>query len=81
MAAERKVLDRVTTKYPVLDIGGNYSKVAEGLNVPSMRVSEPGKIVGALNEAVKVTDKGDPFLLEIVAKEGYDFSRYELAGL
>ena len=81
MAAERKVLDRVATKYNVLDIGGNYSKVAEGLNVASQRVSEPAKIVGALKEAVKVTDKGDPFLLEIVAKEGYDFSRYELEGL
>ena len=81
MAAERKVLDRVTTKYPVLDIGGNYSKVAEGLNVASIRVSEPAKIVDALKEAIKVTDKGDPFLLEIVAKEGYDFSRYDLDGL
>ena len=81
MAAERKVLDRVTTKYNVLDIGGNYSKVAEGLNVAATRVSEPAKIVGALKEAVKVTDTGAPFLLEIVAKEGYDFSRYDLPGL
>ncbi len=67
--------------YDGFNIGGNYSKLAEGLNVASRRVSEPAKSVDALKEAVRVTDDGNPFLLEIVAKEGYDFLRYKLAGL
>jgi hypothetical protein len=50
--------------------------VAEGLNVASARVEKPADIVGAIKDAVAVTESGDPFLLEFVVKEGYDFSRY-----
>ena len=42
---------------------------------------KPGDIVGAIKEAVGVTEKGSPFLLEFVVKEGRDFSRYNLPGL
>ncbi len=59
-----------------MTVSGNYQKVAEGLNVASRRVEKPGDIVGALKEAVGVTEKGSPFLLEFVVKEGHDFSRY-----
>ena len=51
--------------------------VAEGLNVASRRVEDPADIDPALKEAVDVTEKGAPYLLEIIAKEGYDFSRYQ----
>jgi acetolactate synthase I/II/III large subunit len=81
MAAERDVLPTSHKKYGTLNIGGNYAKVAEGLNVASSRVDKPANIVPAIKEAVRVTESGAPFLLEIVAKEGYDFSRYNLAGL
>ena len=64
-----------------MSVGGKYAKVAEGLNVASTRVEKPADIVPAIKEAVRVTESGAPFLLEIVVKEGYDFSRYELAGL
>jgi acetolactate synthase-1/2/3 large subunit len=37
--------------------------------------------VPAIKDAVAVTQSGAPFLLEIMAKEGYDFSRYSLPGL
>jgi acetolactate synthase-1/2/3 large subunit len=80
MACERHVLEVSTEKYGALDIGGNYSKVAEGLNVSSRRVEKPADIVGAIREAVDVTSSGRPFLLEIVAKQGYDFSRYPFSG-
>jgi hypothetical protein len=46
-----------------------------------MRVDKPANIVGAIKEAVAVTEKGSPFLLEFVVKEGHDFSRYNLPGL
>jgi acetolactate synthase-1/2/3 large subunit len=81
MAAERDVLQLSTKKYGALSVGGNYAKVAEGLNVASTRVEKPKEIVGAIKDAVRVTESGAPFLLEIVVKEGYDFSRYPLAGL
>jgi acetolactate synthase-1/2/3 large subunit len=81
MAAERDVLELSTKKYGALTVGGNYAKVAEGLNVAAIRVEKPAALVGAIKEAVAVTQSGAPFLLEVVVKEGYDFSRYALAGL
>ena len=81
MAAERDVLELSTKKYGALTIGGNYTKVAEGLNVAAMRIEKPGDIVPTIKDAVRVTETGAPFLLEILVKEGYDFSRYPLAGL
>ena len=76
MAAERDVLKLSTKKYGALTVSGNYAKVAEGLNVASMRVEKPAAIVPAIKDAVVVTETGSPFLLEFVVKEGYDFSRY-----
>jgi len=76
MAAERDVLKTATRKYGAMNVGGNYAKVAEGLNVASVRVEKPGAIAGAIKEAVGVTQSGAPFLIEIMAKQGYEFSRY-----
>ena len=81
MAAERDVLQLSTKKYGALTIGGNYTKVAEGLNVAAMRIEKPGDIAPAIKDGVRVTETGAPFLLEVVVKEGYDFSRYPLEGL
>ena len=81
MGAERDVLKVSDKKYGAMTVGGNYSKVAEGLNVASTRVEKPKDIVPAIKEAVGVTQSGSPFLLEFVVKEGQDFSRYQLAGL
>jgi acetolactate synthase I/II/III large subunit len=77
MACEREVMKVSTARFNSLSIGGNYSKVAEGLNVGSRRVDKPADIVPAIKEAVDTTEQGVPFLMEIVAKEGYDFSRYD----
>jgi thiamine pyrophosphate-dependent acetolactate synthase large subunit-like protein len=76
MACERDVLKTSTRKYHSMSVGGNYAKVAEALNVASMRVEKPADIVPALKKAIDTTESGTPFLIEIVAKEGYDFSRY-----
>ena len=81
MGAERDVLKVSDKKYGAMTVGGNYAKVAEGLNVASRRVEKPADIVPAIKQAVGVTEKGAPFLLEMVVKEGQDFSRYPLAGL
>lgn len=76
MACERHVLETATEKYHALDVGGNYSKVAAGLNVAARRVEKPADIIPALREAIGIVEGGAPYLLEIVAKQGYDFSRY-----
>src|SRR6516164_5208315 len=72
MAAERDVLPISIEKYGALAVGGNYAKVAEGLNVASLRVEKPADIVPGIKKAVSVTQSGAPFLLEFVVKEGYD---------
>jgi len=81
MGAERDELKLSDKKYGAMTVGGNYAKVAEGLNVASNRVEKTKDIVPAIKEAVGVTETGAPFLLEFVVKEGHDFSRYALAGL
>jgi acetolactate synthase-1/2/3 large subunit len=81
MGAERDVLKISDAKYGAMTVGGNYAKVAEGLNVASNRVERPADIAPAIKEAVAVTQSGAPFLLEFVVKEGRDFSRYNLPGL
>jgi acetolactate synthase-1/2/3 large subunit len=81
MGAERDVLKISDEKYGSMTVSGNYTKVAEGLNVAARRVEKPGDIVSGIKEAITTTAKGDPFLLEFVVKEGRDFSRYNLPGL
>jgi acetolactate synthase-1/2/3 large subunit len=81
MGAERDVLKISDQKYGAMTVGGNYTKVAEGLNVAARRVEKPADIAGAIKEAVSTTESGAPYLLEFIVKEGRDFSRYPLAGL
>lgn len=76
MACERDVMKTSTARFNSLSVGGNYAKVAEGLNVASRRVEKPADIIPTIKEAIDTTEQGLPFLMEIVAKEGYDFSRY-----
>lgn len=81
MGAEREELKISDKKYGAMTVSGNYTKVAEGLNVAATRVEKPADIVPAIKDAVGITQSGAPFLLEVVVKEGHDFSRYPLAGL
>ena len=76
MAAEKHVMGTSIRKYNSFQVGGNYAKLAEALNVPSRRVEKPGDIVDGIRQAVDGTEKGAPFLLEVMVKEGYDFSDY-----
>jgi acetolactate synthase-1/2/3 large subunit len=76
MAAERDVMKYSTEKYGTLTVGGNYTKVAEGLNVEAIRVDKPDGFKPALKKAVDTTMSGKPFLIECMVKQGYEFSRY-----
>ena len=42
-----------------------------------MRITEPGAFKPALKTALKATETGQPALIECIAKEGYDFSRFD----
>src|SRR2546423_3021560 len=68
MGAERDVLKISDEKYGAMTVGGNYTKVAEGLNVAAMRIEKPGDLAPAIKDAVGVTQTGAPFLLEFVVK-------------
>ena len=81
MAAERDVLPASTEKYGALTVGGNYTKVADGLGVAARRVETADQFIPALDEAIETTDGGAPFLIECITKEGYDFSNDALPGL
>jgi len=81
MAAERDVLIEADEKYGAMKVGGNYSVVAEGLGVASRRVEKPDDFLPSLDEAIKITASGAPFLIECMVKEGYEFSRDALPGL
>ncbi|MFM1813666.1 MAG: hypothetical protein RLZ98_361 [Pseudomonadota bacterium] len=76
MAAERHVMETSTAKYNAINVGGNYARLAESLNVASRRVEKPEGIVPAIKEAMATNESGAPFLIEVMAKEGYDFSDY-----
>ena len=76
MAAERSVLAISTKKYGALDVGGNYTMVAEGLGVASRRVDHPAHIEQAIHDALHTVQGGAPYLLEFMVKEGQEFSRY-----
>ena len=75
-AAERDVLVVSDEKYGAMTVGGNYTKVAEGLGVQAERVETPDAFVPALERGIAVTDGGAPFLIECIVKEGQTFSRY-----
>ena len=82
MAAERDVLLTATAKYGALAVGGNYTRVAEGLGVAARRVETPDEIVPALGAralrpraaALRSWSRSSP-------SQGYDFSRDPLPGL
>jgi acetolactate synthase-1/2/3 large subunit len=81
MGAERGVLNIADEKFHAMTVGGNYTKFAESMNVGARRVEDTADIVPAIKEAVDANERGKPFLVEFVVKEGRDFSRYPLPGL
>jgi acetolactate synthase-1/2/3 large subunit len=64
-------------------LGGDYSKVAEGLGVAVERVTEPSQIIPALQRAIAVTgcgpepvaEGGRPALVEFITREETRLSR------
>ena len=76
MAIERGHMPFTADTMDGLKLGGEYDKVAEALGAWARRVERPDDFVPALKEAIKVTESGQPALLDCIVKEGYDFSQY-----
>ena len=77
MAAERDSMIVADDEFGALAQGGNYTDVANALGVAATRITEPGAFKPALKTALKATETGQPALIECIAKEGYDFSRFD----
>lgn len=50
-------------------LGGDYTKVAEGLGAYSERVTSPDQISAAIRRGLAANDKGQPAVLEMITKE------------
>ena len=74
MAIERGSMPEAAEKH--LYLGGNYRDLARSLGAWSERVEHPSDFKPTFEKAVEVTTTGQPTLVEVIVKEGYDFSRY-----
>lgn len=74
MASERNSMPEAAEKH--LYLGGNYRDLARSLGAWSERVEDPDSFLPAFNEAVETTKSGQPALLDVIVKEGNDFSQY-----
>ena len=76
MAIERDTMPIAIEKYDSVYQGGDYRDVAKALGAWGVRVEQPDDFVPALKQAIDVTKTGQPALIDVICKEGYDFSRY-----
>ncbi len=76
MAIERNNQPYTADTMDSLALGGDYKTIAEALGAWGRVVDKPDDFIPALDEAIAVTETGQPALLDCIVKEGYDFSRY-----
>lgn len=53
----------------MVDLAGDYAKVAEGLGAFAQRVEHPSEIIPAIERAKRVVREGKPAVLDIIVKE------------
>ena len=66
--AVRNTIDAFGSRYKINLLGGNYSKVAEGLGAYTERVDEPSDLAAAIKRAVTANREGQAALLEVITK-------------
>ncbi|MCL4535632.1 MAG: thiamine pyrophosphate-binding protein [Bacteroidetes bacterium] len=54
-------------KYNMVELSGNYAKVAEGLGAYSERVEDPNEVGPAIKRAIRANAEGQPALIEVIA--------------
>ena len=53
-------------KTEMVDLGGDYTKIAQGLGAYAERVEEPEEFIPALKRAIAITKDGQPVVLEVM---------------
>ena len=53
----------------MVDLGGDYAKVAEGLGAYGERVEKPTEVIPAIERAKRALEEGKPAVLDIIIKE------------
>jgi acetolactate synthase-1/2/3 large subunit len=76
MAIEKKTMPTANERFNAYVEGGDYRTVAAGLGAWSTRVEKPDAFLPALEEAIAATKTGRPALIDVIVKEGYDFSKH-----
>ena len=71
-----RYMPEAVSRYSAKSLGGNYAQVAEALGGWSERVTEPDRIVPALQQALEVTSSGQPALVEMITREEPTFSTF-----
>ncbi len=77
MAIERGSMPEAAERH--LYLGGDYSGLARSLGAWAERVEHPSDFIPVFEKAAEVTGTGQPALIEVIVKEGYDFSRYPVS--
>ncbi|MDA1189679.1 MAG: thiamine pyrophosphate-requiring protein [Chloroflexi bacterium] len=76
MAIERKSMPTATEKYGTVFQTGDYAGVSKALGGWSKRVEKPADIIPTMKKAIEAANSGQPALVEVITKEGFDFSKY-----
>ena len=72
----QKHMPRASDAYGSNRLGGDYTKVAEGLGAYSERVEVPDQIRSAIRRGVEATKTGQPAVLEMMTKEEMNVSKF-----
>ena len=76
MAIELPIMKSATAKYRSTDISGNYADMAKAFGGYGERVTTPDQIVPAIERGIEQTKNGKPALLEFIAQQEIEFSRW-----
>jgi acetolactate synthase-1/2/3 large subunit len=77
MAMEDKIMAVSKERFASTDISGNYADFAKALGGHSERVTEPGRIAGALADGIKATQEGKAVLLEFITTTEKVYSTFQ----
>jgi acetolactate synthase-1/2/3 large subunit len=74
MAIELPIMQAATEKYRSTDISGHYADMAKAFGAYGERVTDPAEIVPAIERGIKMTQEGQPALLEFITAKEIEYS-------
>jgi acetolactate synthase-1/2/3 large subunit len=67
-------MQAATEKYRSTDISGHYADMAKAFGAYGERVTDPAEIVPAIKRGMKMTEEGQPALLEFITAKEIEYS-------